>query len=479
MWAITLSALLHGAAAVTLWVVSLWGFGGLELPRREYAVEIVGISPDPNAMPAEEPPPAEPEKPKHEAHHDKGDVTRKPSPPKQKARPAAAVKDPPPPAKDKDDAPVVATGTPPAKPDDAPPVPATPAAEDKPAIPWPLDDPEVAAASAVDLPGAAPGDAALLIAFRLDRLRDGPWAESIERILAPMPDYETIIAGSATPVSQLFDLLFIATPDVTDVTATFLAAHHHRDEAELEQTLAGTGTRARVAWAPASGGMVGKRARGGGVLHEDPRVFLIPEPGWIMLARPEHLPGMLDPPPVAADAGVGTGAGVDAASAAVAAKPERPRWMQRLVTLVGDPGADAPRSGPVAIVAIANLGRRLIVPGVGAMPAPAATVVSVFVEADGFRVVGVLDFASEHAAEEFAAAASKTRDAALGSIITRHFIAKASAEHAVAGLTFMVRGRQVAAFTRVSAADARGMLAAAAQWSADWFNRQRSEGGSH
>jgi hypothetical protein len=454
--ALAVSALVHGSLAALVYLMSLWGYGGFDLPRREYAVDVVGVSPEqkPAAAPAEEPKKPEPEtKAEPEKPKPKGDTAKKASPAKQKAKPEAApVKAPPAP----DDAPVVATKDTP-KPEE--PAAGTPQGEDKPAIPWPLDEPEAAAATSVDLPGAAPGDAALLVAFRLDRLRSGPWAQAVERILEPMPDYETIIAGSGSSMAELFDLLFIATPDVTDVTATFLAAHHHRDEEELKSTLVG-GAKARVAWAPASGGTVGKRAPGAGVLAEDPRVFLIPEAGWILLARPEQLPGMLD-----AEASADAGA---------VAKPKRPKWMERMVALVGDP-KEAGKPGPVAIFAVANLKRRLVVPGVGAMPAPAATIVSVFAEPDGFRAVGLLEFPSDAAATEFVAAAEKTRDAALGSLITRHFIAKVSAEKAVGALKFVARGKQVAVTTRVSAEDARAMLAAAAKWSADWFSRHRGD----
>ncbi len=495
--ALGLSAFVHGALAALAWVMSWWGFGGLSLPRREYAVEIVGVSADPSATPPLETPPAdEPKKPepkKPESNAEKADEAKVA---KRKPRP----KTPPDGAKDAKDGANAATATPPVKPaadDDGPvvakvPSEATPPpAED--AIPWPLDDAEVAAASAVDLPGAAPGDAALLIAFRLDRLRDGPWAAHIERILAPMPDYQTIIAGSSAPMADLFDLLFVATPDVTDVTATFLAAHHVRTEVEVKATLAGTGKRPRVIWEPAPGGTLGKRTRGGGVLRDDPRVFLIPEAGWVVLARPEHLPGLLEaaPPASAADAGPGAALSADAGVGNGAPTPPatpvaaRPRWMERLVTLVGDPKATnartetRPTPGPIAILAVANLGKRLIVPGVGTMPAPAATVVSVFATADGFRVVGVMDFRSEQAARDFAAAATRTRDAALGSLVTRHFIAKVAGERALRQLTFVARGKQVAASTHVLAADARVMLDAAADWSLEWFEAVRRAQGAN
>jgi hypothetical protein len=488
-FALTLSVLLHGVLVVGAWVYDLLGYGGFELPRREYAVEIVGVSAEEKAAPAPAPDPVKDEATKKE----KAAEEKQASPPKKaatatkaakpKAPAAPKVAEPPAPAKEADDAPVVAKDADEKAKAAAEAEAAKPeATEDEPAIPWPLDEPEAKAATSVDLPGAAPGDAALLIAFRLDRLRGGPWEAAVDRVLAPLPDYETIIAGSATPLAQLFDLLFIATPDVRDVTATFLAAHHHRDEAELEKTLAGAGATPRVTWSAAAGGTVGQRAKGHGVLREDPRVFLVPEPGWIVLARPEHLPGMLEPAPVVADAtDAGAGANVAAVDGGAGAptptqtptnSEARPRWMQRMIALVGDP-ADAPKSGPVVIFALASLGKRLVVPGVGVMPAPSATIVSVFAGKDGFRVVGALDFVDEHAATAFAAAAEKTRDAAMGSLISRHFIHKVNAGPAVAGLRFVARGKQVAVTTTVAAADAAVMLDAAAQWTAEWFNRHR------
>jgi hypothetical protein len=151
--------------------------------------------------------------------------------------------------------------------------------------------------------------------------------------------------------------------------------------------------------------------------------------------------------------------------------------MQRMVALVGDPtAADAPKNGPIAIFAIARLPRRLVVPGVGVMPAPQATVISVFADAAGLRVVGALDFVDENAATAFAAAADKTRDAAMGSLITRHFINQVNGGHAVAAMRFQARGKQVAVTTDVPAADAAVMIDAAVAWTTEWFNRHQGGG---
>jgi hypothetical protein len=467
---LVISVALHGLLAASAWVAAWMGFGGLSLPRREYAVEIVGVNAEdkpPEAAPAE--PAEEPKKP--EPTPEKKPEKKKP------AKTAGADKAAKPPAEKKPDAPALDAPKPPAK-DDAPAVAEKkepepePAPVEDPAVPWPLDAREQAAQRALDLPGSAPGDAALLIAFRLDRLRGSPWTASVEKILAPLPDYQTIIAGQSASVADLFDLVFIATPDVTDVTATFLAAHHHRDQAELQATLAGPGTPPRVIWSTASGGTLGKRTPGGGVLAEDPRVYLLPEPGWIVLARPEHLPGMLDAPAVpTGDAGVPADAGTT---------PARPRWMERMVKLVGDPKAalpdGTPEPGPVAIGALANLGkRRLNIPGIGILPAPAATMISVFVDADGFRVVAVLDFASPQLANDFSVGAIKARDAVLGSLITRHFLGKYGAERAVGAMKVVARAKQVALSTHIGADDARVMIDAAAEATAEWMAHQRGE----
>jgi hypothetical protein len=104
-----------------------------------------------------------------------------------------------------------------------PPKPATHGATAKPAklAPKPLPPPQT-----TDLSPFAPDDAHLVVLLRMDKLRRSPHRKGAEALLAALPDWTTLVAGSGVSPIDDFEALLIATADPHDVTATFLAARH-------------------------------------------------------------------------------------------------------------------------------------------------------------------------------------------------------------------------------------------------------------
>src|SRR5262245_56888681 len=96
-----------------------------------------------------------------------------------------------------------------------------------------------------------------MVVLRTDRLRGTRWAAGLDSVLAPMPDYQTVIAPSKLQLVDTFETVVIATPDARDVTATFLAARSVRREAEVKAALTGPPAHPRVVWRDATGGEVG------------------------------------------------------------------------------------------------------------------------------------------------------------------------------------------------------------------------------
>ncbi len=143
-----------------------------------------------------------------------------------------------------------------------PPKPASRGASDKPIKPpppKPLPPPET-----TDLSPFAPDDANLVVLLRMDKLRRSPHRAGAEALLAALPDWATLVAGSGVSPIDDFDALLIATANPRDVTATFLAARH-ADTAK---------TRALVERKLADG---------------DPRVFKVLSPTLTMLTQPGEL----------------------------------------------------------------------------------------------------------------------------------------------------------------------------------------------
>ena len=143
----------------------------------------------------------------------------------------------------------------------APPKPARHGAGSKPArpTPKPLPPPET-----TDLSPFAPDDAHLVVLLRMDKLRRSPHRAGAEALLAALPDWTTLVAGSGVSPIDDFEALLIATADPHDVTATFLAARHAdtpKLRALVERTLP----------------------------DGDPRVFKVVTPTLTILTQPNEL----------------------------------------------------------------------------------------------------------------------------------------------------------------------------------------------
>jgi hypothetical protein len=108
----------------------------------------------------------------------------------------------------------------------------------------------------------APDDAHVVVLLRMDKLRASPHRAGTETLLAAMPDWDTLVAGSGVSPLDDFDALLIATADPRDATATFLAARH-ADTPKLRALTART------------------------LPPGDPRVFRTLGPGLTVLTQPE------------------------------------------------------------------------------------------------------------------------------------------------------------------------------------------------
>jgi hypothetical protein len=140
-----------------------------------------------------------------------------------------------------------------------PPKATTKGAGDKKPAPKPTPPPET-----TDLSPFAPDDANLVVLLRMDKLRRSPHRAGAEALLAALPDWSTLVAGSGVSPIDDFEALLIATANPHDVTATFLAARHS-DGPKMRSLLT-------------------RKLPDG-----DPRVFEAVRPGLTILTQPSEL----------------------------------------------------------------------------------------------------------------------------------------------------------------------------------------------
>lgn len=289
--------------------------------------------------------------------------------------------------------------------------------------------------------------------IRFDRLRGTPWAPQTEAILAPMPDYQSLIGRRKVSITQLFDTLIISTPEPRNVTATTLVGH---------ASIAGSAARAfidhrdaPVRWYTGRGGPVGERQSSPLVARGDKRVFLIPTPGWVLLSQPEHFGNLLEPAPGDIDS-------------AQAPPSELPSWLADLPRIEDEAGA---ASGPALLVTIAGmLPPSYRAPYVGVLPLPERLTLALEVTQGGFYVRGTMSFPNEQRADAFVAAATKAKDELAESRLFKIMLTQAHAYNAVRGLSLRRNGTRVGYATSISVADSRAMMALAAQWTQQFFS---------
>ena len=304
-----------------------------------------------------------------------------------------------------------------------------------------------------------PAGELLTVLIRFDRLRTQPWPRLTEAILAPMPDYRSIIGSRDLSITQLFDTLVISSSEPTDVTATTLVGHTRMPGRDARAFV--DHAESRVIWQTARGGPLGRRQRSKLVYGKDARVLLMPFSGWMLLCQPRHL-GVL----------VETAAGdIDLAAAKTA---DLPSWLAILPAIEDEAGKN---SGPAMVVTIAGklLPAEIAVPYAGKIHTPERASAAFEVAPNGFYVRGTLTFHTPEHATEFVAIARKTKSQLAASRFGKVLLSRFHAYNALNGLTLEINGARVGFATSLSIADAQAMLEAAAEATRTLYSEDRKK----
>jgi hypothetical protein len=186
---------------------------------------------------------------------------------------------------------------------------------------------------------------------------------------------------------------------------------------------------------------------------------LSPFHGWFLLAQPEDLVGLTAPVRTNPDAAIATA--------------KLPPWLagiRAIETETGDP------RGPALVVTVALNGKRRKLGdadfglGIPAIPTPERISLAMELVAQGWLVRGNLRFASDADAAELVASIQKLQQRVADSRVIQLAIGKPLA-HVIANLAFAQTGPRVSYATSISIADARALLALAAQQVDQYFSR--------
>jgi hypothetical protein len=282
--------------------------------------------------------------------------------------------------------------------------------------------------------------------IRFDRLRGTEWAVQTERLLRPMPDYQVLFGPTDAEIANKLETLVISSPAPKDATATTLVARTKLPRAELRAFL---GAINPVTWSASKGGLLGKR--GGKLVPHDKRVFISPFKEWFLLAQP-------------ADLGAFTAAAsgnVDNVIATV--KP--PPWIAGIRGIEAESGADR---GPALVLTLAlggqtiELGDNDFGLGIKRITTPDRVTLAMELDKQGWHVAGNMRFTSDGAAAAFVTAAESAKQRIADSRALQLAMGKPVAR-VIANLRFARTGPRVSYTTSISIADARMILAVAAQ----------------
>jgi outer membrane biosynthesis protein TonB len=312
--------------------------------------------------------------------------------------------------------------------------------------------------SDINLLAYLPAGDVVSVLVRFDRLHGSPWAAQAEAILAPMPDYRTLIGNRDVKVSDLFDFIIISTPQPRDVTATTLVGRARLAGPEVRAFI--NHPEAPVEWFTARGGAAGRRLASPLVFPGDARMFLLPRPSWVVLAQPRYLGALPQPAEGAIDM-------------AMASEADMPEWLARVPAVEEATGGPKQR-GPVLMVTVQGLlPPRWRAPFLGEIETPRRMTLAVEIARGGFYVRGGMLFDSADQAERFIAAFGKAQADVTTTPLGKTLLGRFHLYHALRGLSFKRNGTKVAYATSISMADARGLLDSAAAQVRRFFEGQR------
>lgn len=126
-----------------------------------------------------------------------------------------------------------------------------------------------------------------------------PFAEEVVEIIAPLPDFGYIVQGGGFHALRDFQYIVLASPDIRDLTQTFLAVQHKVSQAEVKAGIerAAAGRDETLEWEQRGElWLASPRPRDETVEDRDPRWFVLLPDDIALYVREEFLPQILEGP---------------------------------------------------------------------------------------------------------------------------------------------------------------------------------------
>lgn len=283
----------------------------------------------------------------------------------------------------------------------------------------------------------------ITVMIRLDRLRDTEWAERVDAILAPLPDYKSLVGDTNVRLTDIFDLLVVSSPAPEDAIATTLVAKSRLTGPELRDYI--DQPDAPVAWSAVKGGALGKRGRSPRLFPGDERVFLSWMPTWMVLTQPRDLGPLTT---------ARAGGDLDRPARDI----DLPPWLAR-VGVISDQSGEP--TGPALMMTASNMfGDSIALVGAGgaSIPAPEQATLTLEVVPKGFLVRGNLRYTDDSAAATAHDAIVRLRVELLDQYGSVPLLGGMPLLTVLRGLDIQRTGRRLAFASSASIADGRGLL---------------------
>lgn len=144
-----------------------------------------------------------------------------------------------------------------------------------------------------------PGSSNFFMLLSAKKVSGLPFADAIVEIMSPLPDFDFIVTGGGFHALKDFNYIVIASPNLRDLTQTFLAVEYRLTQAEvqagLERAAAAEGE--KIEWEVRDGRTMGNpRPIANPDQDDDPRWFVFLDEDVAVYVREEFLPAILAGP---------------------------------------------------------------------------------------------------------------------------------------------------------------------------------------
>lgn len=147
-----------------------------------------------------------------------------------------------------------------------------------------------------------PGSSNFFMLLSARKVSGLPFADAIVEIMAPLPDFEFIISGGGFHALKDFNYIVIASPNLRDLTQTFLAVEYRLPQREVQAGLdrAAAAEGLKIDWEVRDGRTMGNpRPIADPEQDDDPRWFVFLDDDVAVYVREEFLPAIITGPDAA------------------------------------------------------------------------------------------------------------------------------------------------------------------------------------